>query len=141
MACLFAAIRRFEGFRANITAGLDPLALFAKRSIRAADVNELITWLKGSSNTVSLGVSTVGYRVLAAFRQKEAQTQLTLVPYRGNPSARQDLVAGRIDLLFDTLDALPLMRAGSTKAYAVTSETRSALAPDIPTFREVGFPG
>jgi tripartite-type tricarboxylate transporter receptor subunit TctC len=49
-------------------------------------------------------------------------------------------MAGRINLLFDTLDALPLMRAGSIKAYAVTGETRSVLAPDVPTFREVGFP-
>ena len=117
-----------------------PSALFAKRSTDATDVNELIAWLKSSSNRVSLGVTTVGWRILAAFLQKEAETQLILVPYRGSAPARQDLMAGRIDLLFDTLDALPLMRAGSIKAYAVTSETRSVLAPDVPTFREVGFP-
>jgi tripartite-type tricarboxylate transporter receptor subunit TctC len=118
-----------------------PNILFAKRTIPATDVNELIAWLKGNTNRVSIGVTNVGRRILAAFLQKEAETQLILVPYRGGAPARQDLVASRIDLLFDTLDALPLMRAGSTKAYAVTSETRSPLAPDIPTFREVGFPG
>jgi tripartite-type tricarboxylate transporter receptor subunit TctC len=49
-------------------------------------------------------------------------------------------VAGQIDLVFGTPDALPLARAGSIKAYAVTSETRVTLAPDIPTFAEMGMP-
>ena len=52
----------------------------------------------------------------------------------------QDLVAGQIDLFFGTPDQLPLVRAGSIKAYAVTSDTRLALAPDIPTFAEMGLP-
>jgi tripartite-type tricarboxylate transporter receptor subunit TctC len=52
----------------------------------------------------------------------------------------QDLVAGQIDLLFTNLDALPLVRAGSIRACAVASDTRSALAPDIPTFGEMGLP-
>jgi tripartite-type tricarboxylate transporter receptor subunit TctC len=52
----------------------------------------------------------------------------------------QDLVAGQIDFMFSAPDSLPLMRAGSIKAYAVTSDTRLALAPDIPTFRELGLP-
>jgi tripartite-type tricarboxylate transporter receptor subunit TctC len=68
-----------------------------------------------------------------------AGTQFTLVPYRGGAPALQDLVAGQIDLLFINLDALPLVRAGSIKAYAATSDTRSALAPDIPTFGEMGL--
>jgi tripartite-type tricarboxylate transporter receptor subunit TctC len=53
----------------------------------------------------------------------------------------QDLLAGQIDLLFFGLDMLPLMRAGSVKAYAVTGDTRLALASDIPTFAEMGLPG
>ena len=65
---------------------------------------------------------------------------MILVPYRGSVPARQDLVGGQIDLLFETTDALPLMRAGSIKAYAVINETRLALARDIPTFRELGLP-
>jgi tripartite-type tricarboxylate transporter receptor subunit TctC len=51
-----------------------------------------------------------------------------------------DLIAGQIDLLIGTPDQLPLMRAGSIKAYAVTSDARMALAPDIPTFAEAGLP-
>jgi tripartite-type tricarboxylate transporter receptor subunit TctC len=56
-----------------------------------------------------------------------------------NP-ATQDLVAGQIDLLFNAPDTLPLMRAGSIKAYGVTSDMRFFAAPDIPTFREMGLP-
>src|SRR5262249_503727 len=52
----------------------------------------------------------------------------------------QDLVAGQIDLYFANPDSLPLVRAGSMKAYAVTSDTRLALAPDMPTFGEMGLP-
>ena len=49
-------------------------------------------------------------------------------------------MAGHIDLLFDSLLQLPLVRAGGIKAYAVTSDARSAMAPDIPTFAEMGLP-
>jgi len=52
----------------------------------------------------------------------------------------QDLVAGQTDFSFLAPDQLPLVRAGSIKAYAVTSDTRLARAPDIPTFREMGLP-
>jgi tripartite-type tricarboxylate transporter receptor subunit TctC len=52
----------------------------------------------------------------------------------------QDLVAGRIDLVFDTPVQLPFTRAGNIKAYAVTSDSRLAQAPDVPTFSEMGLP-
>jgi tripartite-type tricarboxylate transporter receptor subunit TctC len=100
----------------------------------------LIAWLKANPNQASMGVTAVGPRLLAAFFQKETGTHFALVPYRGNPPAVQDLAAGQIDLWFGTPDQLPLMRAGSIKAYAVTSDARMALAPDIPTFGEMGLP-
>jgi tripartite-type tricarboxylate transporter receptor subunit TctC len=50
------------------------------------------------------------------------------------------LAAGHIDLTFSQPAWLPLLRAGTVKAYAVTSEDRLALAPDIPTFAEIGLP-
>jgi tripartite-type tricarboxylate transporter receptor subunit TctC len=65
---------------------------------------------------------------------------VTLVPYRGAAQAMQGLVAGQIDLLFYPPDALALAQAGSIKAYAVTSGNRLAVAPDIPTFSEMGLP-
>ena len=52
----------------------------------------------------------------------------------------QDLLGGQIDISFNVPDGLPLVRAGSLKAYAATSNTRLTAAPDIPTFAELGFP-
>ena len=114
--------------------------LFARKTMPATDLNELIAWLKANPNKASVGVNAVGFRLLAAFFQKETGTHFALVPYRGAAPAMQDLVAGQIDLFIATPDQLPLMRAGSIKAYAVTSDTRSALAPDTPTFAEMGLP-
>jgi tripartite-type tricarboxylate transporter receptor subunit TctC len=121
-----------------LLAGAD--VLFARKAMTAKDLKELIAWLKANPNKASAGVVAVGYRLLAAFFQKETGTQFALVPYRGNAPAMQDLLAGQIDLLFGTPDQLPLMRAGSITAYAVTSDTRMAIAPDIPTFAEMGLP-
>jgi tripartite-type tricarboxylate transporter receptor subunit TctC len=114
--------------------------MFAKKAMPAKDLKELIGWLKTNPNKASMGVTAVGPRLEAAFFQKETGTQFALVPYRGSAPAAQDLVAGQIDLAFLTPDQLPLMRAGNIKAYAVTSDTRLAVAPNIPTFAEMGLP-
>ena len=129
----------------NDFAPIAPLAtisngLFARKTMPARDLNELITWLKANPDKASMGVTAVGIRLIAAFFQKETGTHFTVVPYRGTAPAVQDLVAGQIDLYIGGLDALSQVRAGSIKAYAVLSETRSALAPDIPTVRERGLP-
>jgi tripartite-type tricarboxylate transporter receptor subunit TctC len=112
--------------------------LFARKTMPAKDLNELIAWLKANPNKASVGVQSAGLRLVAAFFQKETGTHFALVPYRGNAPAMQDLVAGQIDLYFGSPDQLSLV--GSVKAYAVTSNTRIALAPDIPTFAEMGLP-
>jgi tripartite-type tricarboxylate transporter receptor subunit TctC len=104
----------------------------------ARDLKELIAWLKANPNKASAGYNVGSGQILAAFFQKETGTQFTLVPYRGNPI--QDVAAGQIDLTFVQPAWLPLLRAGSVKAYAVTSEARLALAPEIPTFAEIGLP-
>jgi tripartite-type tricarboxylate transporter receptor subunit TctC len=117
-----------------------PPLLFSRKTMPAKDLAEVIAWLKGNPNKASAGVSTTSVRLITAFFQKETGTQFTPVPYRGVAPAIQDLVAGQIDLLFSSPDDLPLVRAGSLKVYAVASENRLALAPDIPTFGEMGLP-
>ena len=87
-----------------------------------------------------MGAPSASGRLLAAFFQKETRTQFAIVPYRSNALAMQDLLAGQIDLFYAGPDQLPLMRAGSIKAYAVSSEMRIVLAPDIPPFSEMGLP-
>jgi tripartite-type tricarboxylate transporter receptor subunit TctC len=115
-----------------------PLFLYARNTMPARDLPELIAWLKGNSKA-TLGFGIVSYRLLAAFFQRETKTQFALVPYRGTAPTMEDLIAGHIDLSFNTPDQLSLLRAGSIRAYAVTGEARMAPAPDIPTFRELGL--
>jgi tripartite-type tricarboxylate transporter receptor subunit TctC len=113
---------------------------FARQTLPANDLNEVINWLKANPEKASLGAVTASHRLIASFFKKETGTRFAIVPYRGVAPAVQDLLAGQIDLLFGSPDQLPLMRAGGIKAYAVTSDTRWALAPDIPTFAEMGLP-
>jgi tripartite-type tricarboxylate transporter receptor subunit TctC len=115
-----------------------PFVLFARKTMPANDLNELIAWLKANPDKTSVGIAASAGQLLTALFRKETRTQFTIVPYRG--TAMQDLVAGQIDLSFDLPPQLPLMRAGSIKAYAVTSDTRLAQAPEIPTFAEMGLP-
>jgi tripartite-type tricarboxylate transporter receptor subunit TctC len=118
----------------------NPALLLAKKAMPANDLKGLIAWLKASPGKATMGIYTIGLRIMIEAFQKDTATRLTLVPYRGEAPAIQDLLAGQIDMLIDTPLQLPLVRAASIKAYAVTSETRLALAPDIPTFGEMGLP-
>jgi tripartite-type tricarboxylate transporter receptor subunit TctC len=116
-----------------------PVVLYAKASLPAKDLKELIAWLRANPNKASAGVIAVIYRMLMALFQKETGTRFTLVPYRGFPPAMQDLAAGRIDLVLESALQLPFTRAGNIKSYAVTSDARLVQAPDTPTFSEMGW--
>ena len=86
------------------------------------------------------GIAAVGPHLIAKLFQKEIGRNFALVPYRGGAPAIQDLMAGEIDLYPDGPAYLPLVRGGSIKAYAVTSDVGMAAAPDTPTFAEMGLP-
>jgi len=116
------------------------LFLMARNAMPGKDVSELIAWLKANPNKASAGITSGSTHLAMALFQKETATRFAFVPYRGGSLAIQDLVAGQIDLGFYLPFQLPLVRAGSTKAYAVTSDARLVLAPDIPTFAEMGLP-
>jgi tripartite-type tricarboxylate transporter receptor subunit TctC len=113
--------------------------LYAKNTVPARDLTELLAWLK-SNPKVSAGSSNVGFRLVTTVFQRETGTRLAVVPYRGDNAVFQDLMGGQIDISISSPGGLPLVRAGSLKAYAATSNTRLTLAPDIPTFAELGFP-
>jgi tripartite-type tricarboxylate transporter receptor subunit TctC len=116
-----------------------PLVLFARKTIPAKDLNQFISWLKANPGKASAGITTSTVRIPAASFEKETGTRFTFVPYRGGAPALQDLVAGQIDFLFLSPGQLPLARSGTIKAYAVTGDTRLAVAPEIPTFAEMGL--
>src|SRR6516162_3316108 len=117
-----------------------PVVLYARASLPAKDLKELIAWLRANPNKASAGVIAVGYRMVMTLFQQETGTRFTLVPYRGFAPAMQDLAAGRIDFFFETALQLPFTRAGNIKSYAVTSDARLVQAPDTPTFSEMGLP-
>jgi len=103
-----------------------------------------VAWLKANPDKASAGTAGSGAisHVAGVFFQKETSTRFQFVPYRGLPLAIQDLMSGQIDLMFDQVpNALPHVRAGKLRAYAVTAKTRLDVAPEIPTVAEAGLPG
>jgi tripartite-type tricarboxylate transporter receptor subunit TctC len=63
----------------------NPVVLFARKTMAANDLRELIAWLKANPNKASAGITTSGLRLVTAVFQKEIGTHFTLVPYRGSP--------------------------------------------------------
>jgi tripartite-type tricarboxylate transporter receptor subunit TctC len=119
------------------------LVLTARKTMPANDLRGLI-WLKANPDKATLGGATgsAGH-IAGVFFQRETGTHFQFVPYtRGATQIIQDLMASQIDMtIADPVISLPLVRAGTIKAYGVTTKTRSPSAPDIPTLDETGLPG
>ena len=136
----------------DVLKDFEPISLIATESIvlstrkdfPATKLSEFIAWLRanpGKASAGTVGPGSVGH-IGGLFFQKETGTQFQFVPYRGLAPAMQDMIAGQIDLMFDTsANSLPQVRSGNVKAFGVTSKTRLAVAPDIPTMEEAGLPG
>jgi tripartite-type tricarboxylate transporter receptor subunit TctC len=122
----------------------NPMLVLGRQGIPAHTLGELIAWLKTNAGNVSQATSGAGSppHVAAAYFQGVTDTHIPLVPYRGAAPAMVDLIARRTDLSITQASfALPHVREGKIKAYAVTAKTRWAAAPDIPTVDEAGLPG
>jgi len=121
-----------------------PQLILSRKTVPANDLKEFVAWLKASPNPVTFGTGGVGApgHISGLSFQDITGLHFQFVPYRGAGPAMQDLVAGHIDMTFDQpTGALPQVRAGLVKAYAVTAKNRLASAPDIPTVDESGLPG
>jgi tripartite-type tricarboxylate transporter receptor subunit TctC len=121
-----------------------PYMLTARKAMPANDLKGLIAWLKANPDkaTQGHGGTGLGGHIAGFFFQRETGTRFQFVPYRGAAPAIQDLVAGQIDMaITDPIAALPQVRAGTIKAFGVTTKTRVPSAPDIPTLDEAGLPG
>ena len=69
-------------------------------------------------------------------------TQIQHVPYRGGAAATSDLIAGHVDLMFESLNSIsPMAKSGEVRGLGVSGDKRSAAFPDIPTIAEAGVPG
>jgi len=121
-----------------------PNALVVRKTLPVNDLKELIAYAKANPGKLSYGSGGVGTTPHLSAVQLESRADLKLlhVPYRGTAPAMTDLVAGHIDVFFDTLSAtVPLARGGEVKMIAVADSKRTPAYPDAPTLDEAGLPG
>src|SRR5947209_15290332 len=118
--------------------------MVARKDLPHASLQDIIAAAKaqpGSITVATAGVGT-GQQLVAAAFMKAAGVKFLEVPYKGSPPAFTDLLAGRIDLFFDSMAAgLPYVQSGQARGIAVLSSKRSPLAPEVPTMSEAGVPG
>ena len=121
-----------------------PSVLLVTNSLPVKSVAELIAYGKahpGQLNYATSGNGTIVHLNTAAF-SAQAGVEMMHVPYKGTALAIPDLIAGQTHVLFDSLPTgMPHAKNGKLRALAVTSEKRSALAPELPTMAESGLPG
>jgi tripartite-type tricarboxylate transporter receptor subunit TctC len=121
-----------------------PFLIVSPNSVPAATLKELVAWIKANPAKVTQG--TVGYgnlqHVCGILMQQALGVTWQLVPYRGGAPAMQDLLSGQFNLMCTASGSfLPLVRGKQIRAYAITTATRAASAPEIPTVDEAGLPG
>jgi len=121
----------------------NPMLMVSGNAMPATNLKELVAWLKDhpSATIGTAGVGS-GSHISGVYFQNFAGTHLQYVPYRGTDPALIDLMAGRIDMMFDQVsEASQKLQAGQIKAYAMTAKNRLPSLPDIPTVDEAGMPG
>jgi len=122
----------------------NPQLIVANPKVPAADLKSLVEWIKTNPDKVSAGTAGAGSasHIGGIYFQNFSHTSFLFVPYRGTGPAMQDLISGQIQIMIDqSSNSLPQVRNKLIKAFAVTSKTRLAVAPDIPTVDEAGMPG
>ncbi len=122
----------------------NPQLIVANPNVPATDLKSLVAWIKANPDRVSAGTAGPGSasHIGGIYFQNFSHTSFLFVPYRGTGPAMQDLIGGQIQIMLDqSSNSLPQVRNKQIKAFAVTSKTRLAVAPDIPTVDEVGLPG
>lgn len=121
-----------------------PNVLVARKELPAATLKELIDYGKANPGKLSYASQGVGSTAHLSAAQLEVQAGIKMVhvPYRGAQPALTDVVAGHVDMFFDTLaTSVPLYRDNKVKLMGVADLQRAGAAPDVPTLSEAGLPG
>ena len=123
---------------------LVPNMVVVNANVPAKTIQEFIALAKsqpGKFNYGSAGAGTAHHLIGEMFKLK-AGVDLVHVPYKGSSPAVADLLSGQVQLMFDTVTSgLPQVKAGKTRALAVTTAKRSSALPDVPSLSETVLPG
>ncbi|MCZ2105615.1 MAG: Bug family tripartite tricarboxylate transporter substrate binding protein [Comamonadaceae bacterium] len=118
-----------------------PLALAVGGDSPSKNLNDLIAWFKANPQRAAFGTSAAGSQLhfLGLMLAQAAKLDLVHVPYLGSAPLVTDLIGGQVPAGIDQFP-LEFYKTGKIRLLAVSSPTRSALMPDVPTFKEQGFP-
>jgi tripartite-type tricarboxylate transporter receptor subunit TctC len=122
----------------------DPLVLVVNSALPVKSVPELIKYAKDNPKKVSFATTGPGtsLTLLGELLKFTAGIDIVSVGYRSGAQGLQDVVAGQVQMMFsDPASGIVQAQAGKVRALAVSSATRLAIAPDLPTFAEAGLPG
>ncbi len=121
-----------------------PNVLVVNPALPVRTVGDLIAHAKANPGKLSYGSSGNGTSLHLSMEmlKKQAGLDIVHVPYKGGPQAVVDLLAGRIEVMFDNLPGqVANVKGGRTRALAVTTAKRNFQLPDVPTMMEAGVPG
>jgi len=120
-----------------------PLIMIAHPSLPANNVQELVALAKakpGELNFASSGVGAAAHLTMEMFKSRTG-IDMQHIPYKGTAGALQDVIGGRINVMFDVVGPLmPQVRSGLAKSIVVTAKERIPAASDVPTMAEQGVP-
>jgi len=125
-------------------AGSTPLALLVHPSLGVSSVTELVDYARKNPGKLryASGGNGTSQHLTTELMRSMSNTSMLHVPYKGAGPAMTDMLGGQVDFMFDNLPtALPHIKAGKLRGLAVTTATRSPLAPELPTMAESGLPG
>ncbi len=122
--------------------GSVPIALTVRADSPYKTVNDLITHAKAHPGTVTYGSAGIGSlsHLMGAWFKSEARADVTHIPYSGTAPALHALVSGQVDIYFDPMAGVDLVKSGRLRVLATTGDKRSIAMPDAPTMVESGVP-
>jgi tripartite-type tricarboxylate transporter receptor subunit TctC len=121
-----------------------PMTIVARTGLRHATLKDLVAYARANPRKLTFGNAGVGSaaHLCSLLFMNVTQTEYTEVPYKGTAPAMIDLLGGHIDLLCDqTSTTSGQIKSGGIKTYGVTSKTRVATLPYVPTLHEQGLTG
>jgi tripartite-type tricarboxylate transporter receptor subunit TctC len=120
------------------------LFLLAGPSVKAKNMQELIAYAKANPYQLTYGSSGVGTitHMAGELLAGMSGTKMTHVPYKGTSQALNDLIGGRISLLFFAVpDSIQYIKSGKVRALAISTKEKSRELPEVPSIAESGLPG